>query len=84
MEKYQAGTWVPTPEELRLADGLARVRWSPHSFRAGLRELPPAVREGHLVGVLDLAVQALEETGVDADGARLSLHVLLDALAAEV
>jgi hypothetical protein len=34
--------------------------------------------------VLDLAVQALEETGVDADGARLSLHVLIDALAAEV
>ncbi|WP_206305852.1 hypothetical protein [Actinacidiphila soli] len=70
------------PEERELADDLARVRWSPHSFRAGLRELPPAVHQGRLIGVLDLAVPALEDTS--ADGPLLSLHVLIDALAAEI
>jgi hypothetical protein len=84
MEEYQAGTWAPMPEERELADDLARVRWSPHSFRAGLRELPPAVHQGRLVGVLDLAVPALEDIGAGADGALLSLHVLIDALAAEI
>jgi hypothetical protein len=82
MEEYQAGTWAPMPEERELADGLARVRWSPHSFRASLRELQPAVHGGRLVGVLELAVPALEDT--DADGALLSLHVLIDALATEI
>lgn len=84
LEEYQAGAWVPTPEEQDFADDLARVPWNTHLLRAGLRELPCAVRDGRLVSVLDPAVQLMDLTDADAgvDDALLRLWVLIDVLTA--
>ncbi|MFD8078215.1 hypothetical protein ACFV3E_36810 [Streptomyces sp. NPDC059718] len=81
LQDYHAGTWLPTDDERGLADGLARTRWSEHSLRAGLRGASPAVTDGRLGDVLDLAVQVLAQTPAAAtDGTLLQVRVLVDAL----
>ncbi|MFJ5220130.1 hypothetical protein ACIP98_36260 [Streptomyces sp. NPDC088354] len=82
LHDYYAGTWLPNDDERDLADGLARTRWSEHSLRAGLRGTSPAVADGRLGGVLDLAVQVLAQTPAAAtDNTLLQVRVLIDALA---
>ncbi|OAH11310.1 hypothetical protein [Streptomyces jeddahensis] len=84
LEGYEDGTWHPATEERALAEGLARARWSPDSFRASLRAVSPAIRAGRLVDVLDPAAAVLESAGTPgADSALLALRRLVDALAAE-
>ncbi|MCZ0991804.1 hypothetical protein O1M54_50955 [Streptomyces diastatochromogenes] len=58
------------------------MHWSGSVFRAALRGMPPSVRSGRLVDVLDPAAALLEL--VDTSGARdalLALRQLVDALA---
>jgi len=81
LEAYRSRTWMPAPEEHDLAEGLARARWSGASFRAALRDVPPAVRSGRLFDVLEPAAVVLDD-GTAAEDTVLQLRVLVDALAA--
>jgi hypothetical protein len=80
LDAHHAGTWTPATER-DLAESLARVHWTGNSFRAALRELPPAVRSGHLMNVLEPAIDVLDQAVVDEDTV-LQLRVLVDALIA--
>jgi hypothetical protein len=81
LQAYQAGTWVPAPQEREFAEDLARGRWEAPYLRAALREVPPAVRSGRLIDVLAPAAEAFDRTGIDQDTV-LRLRVLVDALTA--
>lgn len=84
LAQYDDGSWCPADGEFALAGDLARAHWSGSAFRAALRELPPSVRSGRLIDVLNPAAKILEL--VDASGARDALRALrqlADALAAD-
>lgn len=76
-----SGAWRPTMQEQELAEDLARSPWDAHRFRAGLRELPPAVQAGRLVDVLAPAATVAEAASETADAALLLLRRLLDSAA---
>ncbi|WP_405717363.1 hypothetical protein OG607_00705 [Streptomyces sp. NBC_01537] len=79
LEAYRTRAWVPALEEHDPAEGLARARWSGASFRAALRDAPPAVRSGRLIDVLEPAAVVLDD-GTAAEDTVLQLRVLVDAL----
>lgn len=81
LEAYQARTWTPAPAEREFAEDLARSRWTGTSFREALRDVPPAVRSGRLIDILEPAAAVLDQ-GAAADDTVLQLRVLVDALTA--
>ncbi|WP_329321633.1 hypothetical protein [Streptomyces sp. NBC_01262] len=82
LEAYGNRTWTPAPEEHDLAEGLARALWSGSAFRTALRDVPPAVRSGRLIDVLEPAAAVLDDGAADQEDTVLQLRVLVDALTA--
>ncbi|MDX3075848.1 hypothetical protein [Streptomyces sp. MI02-7b] len=80
LQDFRAGSWLPTPAECDLAEGLAHARWSEHTVRAQLRDQPDIVTNGPLGQVFTTTVHALASPGTNA-AALLTLRVLVDALA---
>lgn len=80
---FDQGTWQPDTLEQQLAEGLARMHWTPEGFRAVLRHLPEP-HSGRLIDVLAPAALVLESPGLPGiEAAVLSLRRLIDALAAD-
>ncbi|MFF3559704.1 hypothetical protein ACFYXS_06665 [Streptomyces sp. NPDC002574] len=79
LQDFRAGSWLPTPAERGLAEGLARARWSMQTVRAQLRDQPESVTSDPLGQVVTTTVRALASPGTNA-AALLTLRVLVDAL----
>ncbi|MET7715473.1 hypothetical protein [Streptomyces sp. NPDC005407] len=61
LQAYEDGQWVPEQAEREVAEGLALGQWSGPFFRASLREAPPTVQSGRLIGVLAPACEVLDQ-----------------------